>query len=86
MSETSPIRVMLVDDHDMVRKGLAVFLKVQTDLELVGEARDGEEAVRVCEQSQPDVILMDLVMPRSPAFRRKTGCRECFRPGPSATC
>jgi len=63
MSETSPIRVMLVDDHDMVRKGLAVFLKVQTDLELVGEARDGEEAVRVCEQSQPDVILMDLVMP-----------------------
>jgi NarL family two-component system response regulator LiaR len=54
---------MLVDDHDMVRKGLAVFLKVQTDLELVGEARDGEEAVRVCEQSQPDVILMDLVMP-----------------------
>ncbi len=64
MSETSPIRVMLVDDHDMVRKGLAVFLKVQTDLELVGEARDGEEAVRVCEQSQPDVILMDLVMPR----------------------
>ena len=64
MRETSPIRVMLVDDHDMVRKGLAVFLKVQTDLELVGEARDGEEAVRVCEQSQPDVILMDLVMPR----------------------
>ncbi len=64
MSETSPIRVMLVDDHDMVRKGLAAFLKVKRDLELVGEAGDGEEAVRVCEQVQPDVVLMDLKMPR----------------------
>jgi NarL family two-component system response regulator LiaR len=55
---------MLVDDHDMVRKGLAVFLKVKRDLELVGEAGDGEEAVRLCEQVQPDVVLMDLKMPR----------------------
>ena len=64
MSETSPIRVMLVDDHDMVRKGLAVLLKVERDLELVGEAGDGEEAVRMCEQVRPDVVLMDLKMPR----------------------
>lgn len=64
MSETSPIRVMLVDDHDMVRKGLAVLLKVKRDLELVGEANDGEEAVRLCEQVRPDVVLMDLKMPR----------------------
>lgn len=64
MSETSPIRVMLVDDHDVVRKGLAVFLKVKRDLELVGEAGDGEEAVRMCEQVRPDVVLMDLKMPR----------------------
>jgi NarL family two-component system response regulator LiaR len=64
MSETSPIRVMLVDDHDMVRKGLGVLLKVKRDLELVGEAGDGEEAVRLCEQVRPDVVLMDLKMPR----------------------
>ena len=64
MSETSPIRVLLVDDHDMVRKGLGVLLKVKRDLELVGEAGDGEEAVRLCEQVQPDVVLMDLKMPR----------------------
>jgi len=64
MSETSPIRVMLVDDHDMVRKGLAAFLRVKRDLELVGEAGDGEEAVRMCEQVRPDVVLMDLKMPR----------------------
>ena len=58
-----PIRVMIVDDHDMVRRGLASFLKIKADLELVGEARNGREAVRMCEQAQPDVILMDLVMP-----------------------
>jgi NarL family two-component system response regulator LiaR len=59
----NPIRVMIVDDHDMVRKGLATFLKVNEDLELVGEARDGQEALQLCEQVRPDVILMDLVMP-----------------------
>lgn len=58
-----PIRVMIVDDHDMVRKGLATFLKVNADLELVGEARDGQEALRMCAQVKPDVVLMDLVMP-----------------------
>lgn len=62
MDET--IRVMLVDDHDMVRRGLAAFLKAKTDLELVGEARDGREALQICERTQPDVILMDLLMPK----------------------
>ena len=63
MTETKPIRVMIVDDHPMVRNGLASFLLVMDDLELVGEAKDGLEAVRRCEGSPPDVILMDLVMP-----------------------
>jgi NarL family two-component system response regulator LiaR len=54
---------MIVDDHDMVRKGLAAFLKTKADLELVGEASNGQEALHVCDQVQPDVILMDLVMP-----------------------
>jgi NarL family two-component system response regulator LiaR len=58
-----PIRVMIVDDHDMVRRGLATFLRIDTGLELVGEARNGAEAVQMCEHLQPDVILMDLVMP-----------------------
>jgi NarL family two-component system response regulator LiaR len=60
---TEEIRVMIVDDHDMVRKGLATFLRVNADLELVGEARDGEEALQMVERVRPDVILMDLVMP-----------------------
>ncbi|NIM96469.1 MAG: response regulator [Anaerolineales bacterium] len=54
---------MVVDDHDMVRRGLTAFLQVSPDLELVGEARNGREAVSLCEALQPDVILMDLVMP-----------------------
>jgi NarL family two-component system response regulator LiaR len=63
MNVSDPIRVMIVDDHDMVRKGLATFLKVNADLELVAEARDGQEALQMCAQVRPDVVLMDLVMP-----------------------
>lgn len=57
------IRVMIVDDHNMVRKGLATFLKNQTDLDIIGEARDGQEAADLCVRLRPDVVLMDLVMP-----------------------
>lgn len=63
MSKSNAIRVMLVDDHAVVRSGLSAFLLVFDDLELVAEAGGGEEAVRLCEQLQPDVVLMDLVMP-----------------------
>lgn len=58
------IRVMLVDDHAVVRSGLAAFLMVFDDLELVGEASDGVEAVAMCGRVNPDVVLMDLVMPQ----------------------
>lgn len=64
MSASDSIRVLIVDDHAMVRTGLATFIRVKPDLELVGEARDGQEALRLCERLQPDVVLMDLVMPR----------------------
>jgi two-component system, NarL family, response regulator LiaR len=63
MTESRLIRVMLVDDHTMVRRGLATFLKVYDDLELVGEAADGETAVQLCGRILPDVVLMDMVMP-----------------------
>ena len=64
MTGCPPIRVMIVDDHTMVRRGLATVLRTEPDCELVGEAGDGLEALALCEQIQPDVILMDLVMPR----------------------
>lgn len=60
---TGKIRVMIVDDHNVVRSGLGAFLAVMPDLELVGEAENGAEAVARCAFLQPDVILMDLVMP-----------------------
>lgn len=63
MSDTNPIHVMLVDDHAVVRSGLTAFLLAYDDLELVGEASSGEQAVRLCGQMRPDVVLMDLVMP-----------------------
>jgi len=63
MDTPQTIRVMLVDDHNVVRSGLATFLKAYEDLELVGEAINGKEAVQLCHQKKPDVILMDLMMP-----------------------
>jgi NarL family two-component system response regulator LiaR len=59
----NPIRVMVVDDHAMVRRGLATFLMVYDDLELAGEAESGEEAIQLCSEVKPDVILMDMVLP-----------------------
>lgn len=58
-----PIRVMLVDDHTMVRRGLATFLKIFDDMQLVGEADSGETAIQLCAKVLPDVILMDMVLP-----------------------
>ena len=63
MSESKPIRVLLVDDHAVVRSGLAGFLLAFADMKLVGEAASGEEAVSLCRQVQPDVVLMDLMLP-----------------------
>ena len=62
-SKPRPIRVMSVDDHDMVRRGLAVFLEAIDDFEMVGEAASGSEALDLLNTAQPDVVLMDLVMP-----------------------
>jgi len=63
MSEPTPIRIMIVDDHLMVRDGLRVFLSNYDDLELVAEAEDGAQAIELCAEARPDVVLMDLLMP-----------------------
>jgi NarL family two-component system response regulator LiaR len=62
--QSDSIRIMLVDDHTMVRNGLRTFLMIHDDLELVGEAADGQEALAVYAEVEPDVVLMDLKMPR----------------------
>jgi len=60
----SPIRVLVVDDHAVVREGLRTFLSLQEGIEIAGEAADGVEGVEAAERLRPDVVLMDLVMPR----------------------
>ncbi len=63
MTLNTPIRVLIVDDHAVVRSGLNAFLDSFDDLQIVGSARSGEEAVQLCGELQPDVVLMDLLMP-----------------------
>ncbi len=57
------IRVLIADDHAVVRQGLRTFLELQDDIEVVGEAADGEQAIAAAAELEPDVVLMDLVMP-----------------------
>lgn len=63
MTDSNSIRILITDDHAVVRSGLSKFLMVHRDLELVGEASDGSEAVQLVALYQPDVVLMDLMMP-----------------------
>jgi NarL family two-component system response regulator LiaR len=63
MESEKPIRIVIVDDHAMLRKGLEAFLMSYGDLELVGEAANGKEGLALCAEKQPDVVLMDLMMP-----------------------
>jgi DNA-binding NarL/FixJ family response regulator len=59
----SPVRVLIIDDHSMVRQGLRLFLSVDEEIEIVGEAADGEQGCELARSLQPDVVLMDILMP-----------------------
>jgi len=75
------IRVMLVDDHGMVREGLKYYLDVEDDIEVVGEAGDGKEAAELVSGLKPDVILMDLIMPGTDGVE---GTRLCLEASPGS--
>jgi NarL family two-component system response regulator LiaR len=77
-STSKPIRVMIVDDYTMVRRGLTTFLKAFDDLELAGEADSGETAVKLCGEVLPDVILMDMVLPGMDGASATRVIREQF--------
>src|SRR5215210_6131886 len=78
MSAGSPIRVLVADDHTMVRQGLAVFLKLADDLELAGEAENGAEAIDRCAELRPDVVLMDMMMPEMDGAAATSVIKERF--------
>lgn len=75
------IRVMLVDDHGMVREGLKYYLEVEDDIEVAGEAADGGEAALLAGKLNPDVILMDLIMPDVDGVE---GTRLCLEASPGS--
>ncbi len=75
-TETKRIRILLADDHLVVRTGLSALLGIEPDLEVVGEAADGEEAVRCAKALRPDVVIMDLMMPRMNGVAATTALRS----------
>ncbi|MFF0753899.1 response regulator [Streptomyces sp. NPDC004267] len=74
------MRVLLVDDHQVVRRGLRTFLEVQDDIEVVGEASDGAEGVARAEELRPDVVLMDVKMPGTDGIEALKRLRELGNP------
>ena len=76
MDEKQRIKVLVVDDHDMVRKGLIVLFENFSDIVVVGEANNGQAAVDLCVRMQPDVVLMDLAMPRMDGVKATPTIRE----------
>lgn len=80
MAEPGTIKVLLVDDHQVVRRGLRTFLEIQEDIEVVGEAADGAQGVARAEELRPDVVLMDVKMPGTDGIEALRKLRELQNP------
>jgi DNA-binding NarL/FixJ family response regulator len=72
----APARLLIADDHDLVREGLRAVLAGEVDLEVVGEARDGQEALKMCRSLEPDLVLMDVRMPKSDGLEATRAIKE----------
>jgi len=73
----NPTRVLIVDDHAVVRKGIQMFLSTEPSIRVVAEAEDGQEAIRQAKSLQPDVVLMDLVMPQEDGIEAIAEIKRC---------
>src|SRR3954447_11033706 len=65
---SEPIRIVIADDHPIFRDGLRRLLEAETDLKVIGEASDGSEAIKLARQLKPDILLLDLAMPKMPGL------------------
>jgi DNA-binding NarL/FixJ family response regulator len=81
-----PIQVLVADSHEMVRSGLALLLEIFDDLELVGEASNGIETLRLCAQLQPDVVLISPKLPPTDGFDTTRLIREQYKKSLSLCC
>ena len=78
LHKMNPTRVLIVDDHAIVRKGILMFLNTESSIQIVGEAEDGQDALRQAEELRPDVILMDLVMPEKDGIEATIQLKQCL--------
>jgi DNA-binding NarL/FixJ family response regulator len=78
MATGDPIRVVLIDDHDLLRRGIKTMLESEGDIQVVGEASDGTEALRLVEENLPDVVLMDVIMPNKDGIESTKEIRDAF--------
>ncbi|MFD1204692.1 response regulator [Sporosarcina contaminans] len=72
------IKVLIVDDHHVVRRGLLFFLKTQKDIQVIGEAKNGKEAIERIRKLQPDIVLMDLIMPEMDGIQATKHIKESY--------
>ncbi|MEO8322888.1 MAG: response regulator transcription factor [Actinomycetota bacterium] len=78
MDEPSRYRVVLIDDHDLLRRGIRTMLESEPDLEVVGEASDGSEALNLVESTLPDVVLIDVIMPNMDGIEATKEIKDTF--------
>lgn len=78
MKEKKIIKVMVVDDHEMVRRGLISYLETESDIKVIGEASDGQDALTLCKTLKPDVILMDLIMENMNGIEATSRIKELY--------
>lgn len=72
------MRVLLIDDHDLLRRGMKTMLETESDIEVVGEGSDGQQAVGLVEEMEPDVVVMDVIMPRKDGIEATKEVRDAF--------
>jgi DNA-binding NarL/FixJ family response regulator len=78
MTSEERLRVALIDDHDLLRRGIKTMLETESDIEVVGEAADGEQALKLVEESVPDVVLIDVIMPNKDGIEATKEIKDAF--------